>query len=325
MTALEEAIKANRHDVIEFLMIKQFNIDVDVETNNGQTSLFTAVSMDNLAAVKLLLERGACVNHRDWRGRTPLYDAVRMGRPVLVDLLISRGADVNIVAYMEVRKDRCFKLCHEFSPLKVALHSYENFLYVMQSDHTNPAARNARMSAHLDVIKLLVPHCNTYDVTAWQYDGAGEFVGQRTLPGAQLCFMIESKQCDLRVTKHLLRNGATTKFDVFYATVKHSNVCRADLVTSSFVKLCLLSGCTFSEYFVRIKHEQEQGPAGQDHRAKHVHALVKNVFSQPLTLQEMSIMAIRKSIGSRQLWAKIDALPVGIPAHVKDIIHLKLY
>ena len=36
-------------------------------------------------------------------------------------------------------------------------------------------------------------------------------------------------------------------------------------------------------------------------------------------------MAIRQRIGSRQLWAKIDALPDGIPRSVKDMIQLKTY
>ena len=34
-------------------------------------------------------------------------------------------------------------------------------------------------------------------------------------------------------------------------------------------------------------------------------------------------MAIRQSIGSRQLWAKIDSLPA--PRSVKDMIQLKTY
>ena len=74
-----------------------------------------------------------------------------------------------------------------------------------------------------------------------------------------------------------------------------------------------------------LKQEEEQGPAAQDHRAKHVHALVKDLFSQPLTLQELSVIATRERIGSHNLWAKIDALPVGMPQSVKHMIQLKTY
>ena len=182
------------------------------------------------------------------------------------------------------------------------------------------AALNTRINEHVRVIKLLVPHCKCFDVTSLEDVTSGI-----TQPCVQYCFMIESQHCDdLRITKFMLRNGATADFGAFYETVKdhHSN---ADLVTASFAKLCLLSGCTFTEYFVKLRQEKEQGPAGQDHRAKHVHALVKDLFSQPPSLQELSIMATRKRMGSRQLWAKIDALPEGIPRHVKDLIQLKMY
>ena len=78
-------------------------------------------------------------------------------------------------------------------------------------------------------------------------------------------------------------------------------------------------------YFVMLKQEEEQGPAAQDHRAKHVHALVKDLFSQPLTLQELSVIATRERIGSHNLWAKIDALPVPRLMKYMYMLQLKVY
>ena len=44
-----------------------------------------------------------------------------------------------------------------------------------------------------------------------------------TVQRATICFTAEYEQSDLRVTKHLLRNGATTAFGAFYATVKYQD------------------------------------------------------------------------------------------------------
>ena len=157
--------------------------------------------------------------------------------------------------------------------LETALVQYERFHRVLRFDLTL-ASLNARINQHFDVIKLLVPHCKSFDVTAITKEG-----NYITMPSVEACFMTESKYCyDLRITNFLLRNGATADFGVFYDTAK-SHVYNADLVTASFVKLCLLSGCTFNQYFAKVKQEEEQRPAGQDHRAKHVHSLVKDLFS----------------------------------------------
>ena len=323
MTPLFLAMLACKPDVIK-LLIEQFGADLELEVDNGATVLFQALGIDDLPVLKQLLECGARVDHRDGYGRTPLHCAVAMRRPVLVDLLISYGADVNIRHYGDSREDRSDHICSGATPLEIALALYNRRYKELQNDNAPAAVRDARLNEHLDVIKHLVPHTNSFDVTV-NSDGSMEEDSNRCLPCVQLCFTIECEKCDLRLTKYLLRNGRIADFHVFYITVKHYDACNADLVTASFVKLCLLSGCTFSDYLVTMKQEKEEGQAGQDHRSKHVHALVKDVFSQPLSLQELSIMAIRKSIGSRQLWAKIDALQEGIPRHVKDMIQLKTY
>ena len=74
----------------------------------------------------------------------------------------------------------------------------------------------------------------------------------------------------------------------------------------SFLRLLLLAGCAFDTDFAEME--------------KKVLGKVGDLFSQPPTLQELSVMAIRQSIGSRQLWTKIDSLP--IPRSVKDMIQL---
>ena len=315
---MDAAIEVNRRDVIE-LLVEKLGADLEIEINNGQTALFTAVRGHNLAVTKQLLDYGACVNHKDRYGCTPLYNAVDKCHLVMIDLLMSYGADVNIVGYLDSSEDRCSNLYDGVSLLEVALEEHEKFHSKLRFDYS-VASINARNNEHFDVIKRLAPHCKSFDVTAISEDG-----NYITMPSVDACFTVESQYCaDLRITKFLLQSGATADFGALYETVKDHRS-NADLADATFVKLCLLSGCTFNEYLVMLKQEKEQGPAGQDHRAKHVHALVKDHFSQPLTLQEQSIMAIRKSIGIPQLWAKIDALPAGLPRNIKDMIQLKTY
>jgi ankyrin repeat protein len=67
---------------------------VDPQTFNG--TLFNMVSRKDVAAVRLLVDRGANVNARDDRGRTPLMMACASDfySPDVVRFLIQRGADI---------------------------------------------------------------------------------------------------------------------------------------------------------------------------------------------------------------------------------------
>ena len=95
-----------------------------------------------------------------------------------------------------------------------------------------------------------------------------------------------------------------------------------DCVSTNFLKLVLLAGCKFDIYFKQLEKETQWPPVYAE-RVQPLHDSIKDLFSQPLTLQELSVMAIRQCIGSRQLWAKIDSLPV--TPLVKDRIKLKTY
>ena len=123
---------------------------------------------------------------------------------------------------------------------------------------------------------------------------------------------------------HPGRHGARAKFYRFYDCIFDSNF-QIKLFDQAFLKLALLSGCSFNEYFCELK----SNPSRQSFRSANaslvepVQKLVLDLFSQPLSLQELSVMVIRQCIGCPQLWAKIDSLP--LLSSIRDKIKLKTY
>jgi ankyrin repeat protein len=61
-------------------------------------TLVAAASANDLASIRLLIEKGAAVNEKDDLGRTPLMHAAGNGNLKAVELLLSKGADVNAIS-----------------------------------------------------------------------------------------------------------------------------------------------------------------------------------------------------------------------------------
>jgi uncharacterized protein len=79
-------------------MEKLLRAGADVESPNadGQTALMIVARTSNIAAARLLLDRGANVNKvEQWRNQTPLIWAAAQSQPAMVKELVARGADVN--------------------------------------------------------------------------------------------------------------------------------------------------------------------------------------------------------------------------------------
>ncbi|KAL8450876.1 hypothetical protein Emag_002982 [Eimeria magna] len=70
----------------------------NVGDKSGKTPLFVAASLGNLAAVELLIDKGALVNAEAEGGGTPLHEAVYAGKTDAVKLLLAHGATVNKVS-----------------------------------------------------------------------------------------------------------------------------------------------------------------------------------------------------------------------------------
>jgi ankyrin repeat protein len=68
--------------------------DVNATNSDGDNALHWAVSSDDLAAARMLIDAGIQVNQRGDLGHTPLHEACAAGNPDMVMLLVQHGADL---------------------------------------------------------------------------------------------------------------------------------------------------------------------------------------------------------------------------------------
>lgn len=88
------------HDAIAQGELEQLRamLDADPDLTGApghlnKTPLHYAVTYHQMAAIRLLAERGAELNAQDATGMTPLHSAAMLGRPEEADLLLRLGAD----------------------------------------------------------------------------------------------------------------------------------------------------------------------------------------------------------------------------------------
>ena len=305
--------RAENVDIVKELL--RHGADVDHQNHKRETPLFHTT---NAASSKELLTHGANVNHQSASGRTALFQAIAKLQRDTVELLIASGADVNVFISAadgpELRLndgERRFP----FTPLQGVLWSFEWVITANPKCYWPPLNRIEHLESYFDIIKRIVPLCDVFS-----------FSGP-TDPCVVHFFKTESHfgLDDLIVTKYLLRHGACAEFSLFYDCIFE---CRFKIksFSAAFLKLMILAGCSFDGCsFSELKSAPSRQPLHPANASlvESVQELITDLFSQPLSLQELSVMAIRQCIGSRQLWAKIDALPV--PSSVKDKIKLKTY
>ena len=244
----------------------------------------------------------------------------------LVELLLSYGAGVNAVVDYTQKGWRYHDDTYGYSPLHAALISFKNIPVVERNSFRTKDTR-VKYAAHLAILKLLVLLCDCFNLAPQVDDEANSTY---TIEPCVVHFFQTELELgwddDFTTTKYLLRNGAVANFSQFYDGLVARRISLKPLLTTGLLQLILMAGCKFDTY-IADKTNANQLSIGErlwyDEHIQPVLDKVDDLLSQPLTLQELSIMAIRQSIGSRQLWAKIDSLPA--PRSVKDMIQLKTY
>uniref|UniRef100_A0A0K2TWX8 Multiple ankyrin repeats single KH domain [Nasonia vitripennis] n=1 Tax=Lepeophtheirus salmonis TaxID=72036 RepID=A0A0K2TWX8_LEPSM len=135
-------------------------IDIDSATeSNHDTALTLACAGGHEDLVKLLLSRGANIEHRDKKGFTPLILAATAGHEKVVEILL----DHTVAAEIEAQSDRT-----KDTPLSLACSGgrYE-VVEILLSRHANKEHRNvsdytplslAASGGYVNIIKLLLSH-----------------------------------------------------------------------------------------------------------------------------------------------------------------------
>jgi len=85
---------ANGHETVVKVLLEK-GAEVDHRNNFGPTALIEASANGREAIVKMLLEKGANVNLQREFGRTALMDAIQEGHVSVVQVLLENGAEVN--------------------------------------------------------------------------------------------------------------------------------------------------------------------------------------------------------------------------------------
>ena len=79
------------------LLLEQHLIPLQFSEDNCCTSLHVAAAVGAINLARLLIEKGADINHRDPQQRTPLYLAARYSDSAMIELLLAHGADVKAI------------------------------------------------------------------------------------------------------------------------------------------------------------------------------------------------------------------------------------
>jgi ankyrin repeat protein len=130
------AAAIGRTDLIRSILDRDGSV-IDTEDERGRTALFHAVRNNRLAAVKLLVERGADVNRSDAVGIAALHRTSQQCSDELIRYLIDHGANAHLCCYVAcgdeegTRKilmrtpDAVSEIPYEFNAVGYALHSWQ--------------------------------------------------------------------------------------------------------------------------------------------------------------------------------------------------------
>jgi ankyrin repeat protein len=131
-----QAAAMGRTDLIESILDRDGSL-IDYPDDRGRTALFHAAHNNRLAAVKLLVERGADVNRSDAVGIAALHRTSQQCSDELIQYLIDHGADAHLCCYVACgdeagtrqilasNPDAANEIFYEFNAVGYAIHSWQ--------------------------------------------------------------------------------------------------------------------------------------------------------------------------------------------------------
>ncbi len=94
-TAMALAAYLGQKETMEYLLENGADVNAMAKNATGYTALTGAVSQNHTEITRVLVKKGANVNHRYEGGFTPLMHAAYAGNVDLVNFLLENGADPN--------------------------------------------------------------------------------------------------------------------------------------------------------------------------------------------------------------------------------------
>ncbi|WP_338966784.1 ankyrin repeat domain-containing protein [Spiroplasma endosymbiont of Lonchoptera lutea] len=173
---LQYAIFHGNLDIVKLLLENGANINL--QNNNGNNALITAVENGHTDIVKLLLKNGADINHQNKFGITPLITAATYGELDIMKLLLEKGANINHQNKFGITPLITAASHDKLEIVKLLL---ENGATINLTDKNgNTALITAATYGKLDIVKLLLEkgaainltdeNGNTALITAATYD-----------------------------------------------------------------------------------------------------------------------------------------------------------
>jgi ankyrin repeat protein len=133
---LIQAAATGRTDLIASILDRDRGV-IDSLDAEGKTALFHAAQNNRLAAVKLLVERGADVNRSDAVGSAALHRTSQQCSDELIQYLIDHGADAHLCCYVACgdeagtrkmlarRPESAKEFMYEYNAVGYAIHSWQ--------------------------------------------------------------------------------------------------------------------------------------------------------------------------------------------------------
>ena len=305
---LHLAVRRKKNNFFMVRTLLELGADPNVQDDEGASPLFYAVQAGRKQLIEQLLRHGADINQVNPKKETPLVAAVRWGDPLKVKMLLAHGADPNISGSRFGTP----------TALNEAFHAFWD--------------RNGSNSI-TGVIAHMIPYCTVFDVCVYRHSRPESCL----LP----CLEMEMKSDPrhLRLSKCLLKNGVTARFSEIFRVTRGRGLSQAppchkasfdDVVrmlctvhgadvdgacySEKFLQLMIMAGVDFSDVSTVVE-ESSQLTSHQPYLT-----MVQERLSTPLSLQDLCIKRVRKSLGVPHLLKKIESLT--LPKPVKDLLKL---
>jgi len=193
-TPLFLAASANSIDIVR-LLLSQYAADFQLTNNRGDVALMPAAMSGSVEMVKMLVEHGMNVNHRNVRGESALYCAALHRQCDVASFLLKNGADPNLATQ---HGETCVHAAAAVGSVAMLMLLVENNASTRSTTSTGASPLwMAAAKGHRDAIQFLKD--SKADVGMADSDGL--------TPLHAVCSMCDDRQRILDVVRMLVASG----------------------------------------------------------------------------------------------------------------------